>query len=149
MGKLLIDAVTGTILDVENCYIVDDNTLTEDEARALDEGASDSEIKAIAEKGKSLWDMGRDTGWGDNAYRFTVSYSPLSLKDEALSLIESGMYEEDEEDFKRLQWLTTATQEQLEQVAYWVMEDDNVWEGFKNNFLEALTWVYKAEIETE
>ena len=149
MGKLLIDAVTGTILDVENCYIVDDNTLTEDEARALDEGASDSEIKAIAEKGKSLWDMGRDTGWGDNAYRFTVSYSPLSLKDEALCLIESGMYGEDEEDFKRLQWLMNATDDQIEQVAYWVMNYDSVWEGFKDNFLEALTWVHKEETEKE
>lgn len=148
--KLLIDATTGTILDVDGCFIVDADDLTESEATALDEGTSDTEIGEIAKRrGKSLLGMGRDTGWGDNAYRYTISYSPLSLKDEAQSLIEGGVFDEDEDEYTKLQWVLGATKDQLESISYWIMDNDLVWEGFKENFIEALNWVYKAEIETE
>lgn len=148
--KLLIDATTGTILDVSDCFIVDSDDLTKSEASALDEGTTDTEVGEIAKRrGKSLMEIGRDTGWGDNAYRYSVSYSPLSLKDEALSLIESGMYEEDEDEYKKLMWVTEATHDQLESISYLIMGQDDLWTGFKENFIDALNWVYKAEIETE
>lgn len=148
--KLLIDATTGTILDVDGCFIVDADDLTKSEATALDEGTSDTEIGEIAKRrGKALWDMGRDTGWGDNAYRYSISYSPLSLKDEAQSLIEGGVFDETDDEYKKLQWVISATTDQLESISYWIMDNDLVWSGFKDNFIEALNWVYKAEIETE
>jgi len=55
MGKLIIDIVTGTILDYDSCRVVDESSLSKKESRTLDEGASDSEIINIAElKGQYL-----------------------------------------------------------------------------------------------
>ena len=145
MSKLIIDAQTGTVLNIDDCYIVDFKDVPEGA-----EELSDSELSELARNvGTSIKRIGQDTGWGDNSYRFSVSYSPLSLKDEALSLIESGMYEEGDDEYKKLQWVTEATQEQLESISYHAMNYDSVWDGYRENFMDALNWVYKAEIETE
>lgn len=144
MSKLLIDAQTGTILDVSHCYVVDTDTLSEEDLDVLEAEASDSEIAAVAERaGKSLTRIGQDTGWGDNAYSFTVSYSPLSLKDEALSFIEGGLFTEDEREYTMLKWLhEEASTDEIQQVSEWIMTDDNLWSGYRDNFMEALDWVY-------
>lgn len=42
-----------------------------------------------------------------------------------------------------------ATTEQLEDIAYFVMSNDGVWDGFRENFLEGLMWVYKQHKETK
>lgn len=145
MSKLIIDAQTGTVLNIDECYIVDFKDFPE----GADE-LSDSELSELARNvGTLIKKIGQETGWGDNSYRFSVSYSPLSLKDEALSLIESGMYEEGDDEYKKLQWVTEATQEQLESISYHAMNYDSVWDGYRDNFMDALNWVYKAEIETE
>ena len=138
MTKLIIDAVTGTILNAEGCYIVEEKDI-------LSEDLSDSEIGALAERvGKSIQKMGTDTGWGDNAYRYSVSYSPLSLKDEADSLIEGGVFTEEDSVYWALQWLIKeATQEQLEDISQYIMEHDSLWDGFKDNLLEGVMWLYK------
>jgi len=48
--KLIIDAVTGTILNAEGCYIVDEKEI-------IGEDLSDSEIGALAERvGQSIQD---------------------------------------------------------------------------------------------
>jgi len=52
--KLIIDATTGTILNIEGCYLVDEKDL-------LREDLSDSEIANLAErKGKRLVTMLED-----------------------------------------------------------------------------------------
>ena len=145
MNKLIIDAQTGTVLNIDDCYIVDFKDVPEGA-----EELSDSELSELARNvGTSIKRIGQDTGWGDNSYRFSVSYSPLSLKDEALSLIESGIYEEGDDEYKKLQWVTEATQEQLESISYHAMNYDSVWDGYRENFMDALNLLYKAEIETE
>lgn len=138
MSKLIIDAQTGTILNLDECYVVDFNDIPE-----KSEELSDSEISELARNvGTLIKKIGQDTGWGDNSYRFTVSYSPLSLKDEALSLMECGIYEEDEDEYKKLQWVTEATQEQLEDISYHAMNYDSVWDGYRENVMDAIKWVY-------
>jgi hypothetical protein len=138
--KLIIDAVTGTVLNTEGCYVVD-------EADFPDDDMSDSEITELAQRvGKSLHKIGSDTGWGDNSYRFTVSYSPLSIKDEADAILEGGIYDSPEDhDYKRImEWAKdTASLQELEDIASFVMSDDNVWEGFRNRLTEAVVWAYK------
>jgi hypothetical protein len=136
--KLIIDAVTGTILNAEGCYIVEEKDI-------LGEDLSDSEISALAERvGKSVQKMGTDTGWGDNSYRYSVSYSPLSLKDEADSLIEGGVFVKEDSAYWALQWaMNEATQEQLEDISSYIMEHDSVWNDFRDNLLEGIMWLYK------
>lgn len=137
--KLIIDATSGTILNAEDCYIV----LAED---IPDMELSDSEVGSIAKKhGLSLLKLGADTGWGDNAYRYTVSYSPLSIRDEADSLLEGGIYEspEDEKYKRALEWVrSTADPDQLAAISDFVMGHDGVWDGFRENLMEAVMFIY-------
>lgn len=143
--KLIIDAVSGTVLQADDCYVVDTENLTESELSDIDEGY-DYEIRNIAgRRGTSVLKMGADTGWGDNSYRYTVSYSPLSIKDEADSLLEGGIYEspEDEKYKRALEWVrSTATTDQLAAISDFVMGHDGVWDGFRENLMEAVMFVY-------
>lgn len=143
---LVIDAQTGTILNAEHCYVV------KDVPEQIAEGA-DSEIAEFAKfYGKSLSEIGQDTGWGDNKYRFTVSYSPNSLRDEADAMLDSEIYEhiDEPEDSGKckslLEWVKNeASDKELEEVAYWIMNADQVWNGFQNNVLESLYWYHQRK----
>lgn len=139
MTKYIIDAVTGTILDMASCYIVDAELLGDDLM------LTDSEAGELAnEHGISVAQMARDTGFGDNAYRYTVSYSPLSIKDEAEALLDGVIYEDDEIEKKALTWAReTATPDELRSVSDFIMGQDSVWDGFRENLIEALVWIYK------
>lgn len=145
--KLIIDAVSGTVLQADDCYVVDTENLTESELSDIDEGY-DYEIRNIAgRQGTSILKMGTDTGWGDNRYNYTVSYSPLSIKDEADALLEGGIYEspEDEKYKRALEWAQKeATLEQLQSISNFVMGHDGVWDGFRENLMDALMFVYDA-----
>lgn len=138
MAKLVIDATTGTVLNAENCYIVDASDMTDDDF-------TDREIAELAERvGKSIQKMGTDTGWGDNAYRFSVSYSPLSLKDEADSYIEGGVYSEGDAEFEALSWAKdTATVDELTEISESIMSDDSLWDDFRSRFISELVFAYK------
>ena len=136
MGKLIIDAMSGTVLDADHCYVVEDSVLTEVEY-------SDSELRDIAKSGISVAQMGRDTGWGDNGYRYSVSYSPLCLREEAQVYIDGGIYTEGDDEWEALKWAENATAEELSEVSDNIMEYDGVWDDFRSNFIESLLEVWK------
>jgi hypothetical protein len=140
MTKYIIDATNGTILNMNDCYIVDAELLGDDIM------LSDSEAQQLAnEHGISVAQMARDTGFGDNAYRYTVSYSPMSIRDEADSLIEGGLYEEGDKEYEALVWAhSTATKEQLEIISERAMSHDSVWEGFREDLMAELLFVYNS-----
>lgn len=146
MSKLIIDSQTGTVLNVEHCYVVETDGLDVADSAVLENG-SDSELSDLARRlGKSIVKIGNDTGWGDNAYRFTVSYSPLSVKDEADALLEGGVYTTDDSEYEALVWARDkATTEELEDIGYSVMNDDSLWSGFRENLIYALNWVYSQK----
>lgn len=148
MTRLIIDAMTGTILDADSCYVVYSDDLT-DADLALMDGGNDGDISAIALRvGKRLNQIGLDTGWGDNKYRYTVSYSPLSVRDEADSLLDGGVYDdpEDAKYKKALEWARdTATQEELAEISEYAMGNDGVWDGFRENLIDAVMWSYNKK----
>lgn len=139
MTKLIVDATNGTILNMSDCYIVDAEVFGDDLT------LSDTEVQEIAnEHGISVAQMARDTGFGDNAYRFTVSYSPLSIKDEADSLLEGGVYCEGDREYSALMWVKeTATVEELSVIGERIMSYDSVWEGFREALVNEVTFVHK------
>ena len=141
--KLIIDKTTGTVLNLEGCVIVETDDLNDHDSHLLDE-ASDSELSDIGERcGISIEQMGRDTGWGDNKYKWAVSYSPLSIKDETQMLIEGGVYTEEDKEWKALQWVQTeATKADLEDLSDWIMSSESVWEGYRSNLMEWLVHLY-------
>lgn len=140
MTKYIIDATNGTILNMNDCYIVDAELLGDDIM------LSDSEAQQLAnEHGISVAKMARDTGFGDNAYRYTVSYSPLSLKDEADAMLDGGIFNETDEEYKALLWVKDeATTEQLETIADMAMSNDSVWQEFKETLIPELMSVYNS-----
>jgi len=136
MAKLIIDATNGTILNMNDCYIVDAELLGDDIM------LSDSEAQELAnEHGVSVAQMARDTGFGDNSYRYTVSYSPLSIKDEADSILEGGIYEEGDREYEALVWAKDADASLLEVVSDSIMAQDAVWNGFRDNLVEMLVFM--------
>jgi hypothetical protein len=141
--KLIIDKTTGTVLNLEGCVIVETDDLNDHDSHLLEE-ASDSELSDIGERcGISIQQMGRDTGWGDNKYKWAVSYSPLSIKDETQMLVEGGVYTEEDTEWKALQWIQTeATKADLEDLSDWIMSGDSVWDGYKSNLMEWLVHIY-------
>ena len=143
MAKLIIDAQTGTVLGVEHCFVVDTDDLGADDADLL-ENASDSELGELAQRvGKSIVQIGQDTGWGDNKYRWSVSYSPKSITDEADCYLEGGIYTEADSEYKALLWARdNATTEELAEISDTIMNYDNTWEGFRENLLESLVEYY-------
>jgi len=141
--KLIIDKTTGTVLNLEGCVIVETDDLNDYDSHLLEE-ASDSELSDIGERcGISIEQIGRDTGWGDNKYKWAVSYSPLSIKDETQMLVEGGVYTEEDKEWKALQWIQTeATKADLEDLSDWIMSGDSVWDGYKSNLIECLVHIY-------
>lgn len=144
MTKLIIDATTGTILDISNCYVVETATLTEEETDLLE--GSDSEISLLAQnKGKQISKIGNDTGWGDNSYRHTVSYSPMSLKDEAFAYVDGGIYSEGDAEFEALNWVVLeASHDELATVSDFIMNCESTWHGYGETVIEAIAYVYKT-----
>ena len=142
MTKYIIDATNGTILNMNDCYIVDAELLGDDIM------LSDSEAQQLAnEHGISVAKMARDTGFGDNQYRYTVSYSPLSIKDEADSLLEGGIYTEGDREYEALVWAKDADPEDLRTISDSIMGGDAVWEGFRENLTEMLVFVHALQKE--
>ena len=140
MTKLIVDATNGTILNMNDCYIVDAELLGDDIV------LSDREVQDLANKhGISVAQMARDTGFGDNKYRWTVSYSPLSIKDEVDAWIEGGVYTNDDDEYPALLWAKDASEEDLSIVSDTIMSNDGVWDDFRNNLLESLFWAYKSK----
>ena len=140
MTKYIIDATNGTILNMNDCYIVDAELLGDDIM------LSDSEAQQLAnEHGISVAKMARDTGFGDNAYRYTVSYSPLSIKDEADALLDGGVFIEEDKEYKALLWIKDeATTEQLEIIADGAMSNDSVWQEFRETLIPQIMFVYNS-----
>lgn len=141
MGKLIIDTQTGTILNIEHCYIIEDTETIED-------NPTTDELQAIADRsGIYINKMGFDTGWGDNTYRYTVSYSPKSIKDEADSILEGGIYEEGDREYEALVWAKDADLADLADISDSIMAQDGVWNGFRENLTEMLVFIHALKKE--
>lgn len=136
---LVIDATSGTILNLESCYIVYDEALTESEESILENG-SDSEIGELAEQaGVPLF--GDALEWIKYGRMTSVSYGPSALRDEARAILDvmGPIIEQSERD--SLQWvIDSASDEELAYIGQHILNDDAVWSGFQRNFLSALEW---------
>jgi hypothetical protein len=142
MGKLIIDTQTGTILNIEHCYIIEDTDLKEEYELTCDE------LQEVADRsGIYINKMGNDTGWGDNTYRYTVSYSPKSIKDEADSILEGGIYEEGDREYEALVWAKDADLNDLTDISDSIMSQDGVWNGFRENLTEMLVFIHALKKE--
>lgn len=141
---LIIDATSGTVLDMSDCYIVDDGNLTRDEEAMLDSG-SDSLVGELARGvGIPLDDDALE--WIRYGRLTSVSYGPSALREEARAIMEvmGPIIEQDDRD--SLQWvIDSASDAELAYLGQHILNDDAVWNGFRRNFIEGLKWYASKE----
>lgn len=125
--KLIIHAGTGTIIPADECLVV---TITDD---LLD----DHEIVERAEEdGIPVRELLSSN---------TMSFSPLALREEARELLEggAGYYEPSDtgEEAESIRWCAyIATDDELNEVGQWIMNDDDLWQTFRTSFTEGIRW---------
>ena len=133
MMPLIVDATTGTVLDMSNCYIVFDETFTHDEEY------SDSEISELAKnEGIPLDEDALE--WIQYGRWTSISYGPSALRYEAKeTLAEFGPIMKEEER-GWLEWVVnSATDAELVWLGQYILEN-KVFDNYRKNLMEALQW---------
>lgn len=142
---LIIDATTGTVLDMSDCFILDDGNLTPEEEAMLDSG-SDSLVGELARnEGVPLTEEALE--WIKYGRKTSVSYGPSALRDEAQVLLEV-LDPDDVEDIATrglIERFMQAKDDEVAMIGEHILNDDAVWNGYKNNFIEALHSFYGRE----
>lgn len=136
MTKLVVDSVSGTIIDLDDCYLVDTEDLLSEEIRLVQEG-SDEEIIGVARtSGRSLDAVLRTSGYGDVTVFNSVSYSPMHLRDEADACMDTGLFEEDSSEYRYMKWVRDqATDDELNIIGQLCLADDDAWKSFRTVFI--------------
>ena len=126
--KLIIHAGTGTIIPADECLVVtitDDDDLLEDHEiveRAEEDGLPISELLSSN----------------------TMSFSPLALREEARELLGGGGYYEPDdtsEEAEAIRWCAyIATNDELNEIGHWIMNDDDLWQTYRTSFTEGIRW---------
>jgi hypothetical protein len=124
MSKFLININDGTVCDLAGTVVVDTDKLDEAGKELLhewQEGGNDSTACELGEKYGSDLDK-----FVDNTltYGNTVAFDVRSMKDEVLSRIEGGF---DDEVWQRA---STLTDEQLEELGLYCINNDYLWTVF-------------------
>jgi len=124
--KLIIHAGTGTIIPADECLVV---TITDDLLE-------DHEIVERAEEdGLPISELLSSN---------TMSFSPLALREEARELLGGGGYYEPDdtsEEAEAIRWSAyIATDDELNEVGHWIMNDDDLWQTYRTSFTEGIRW---------
>ena len=142
MTKLIVHIGTGTIIDADECVIVDVEKL-DDHDTALENDGDDSDVVGVAER------IGKPLNLTDLTYRNTVAFSPSALRSEADELLSQGYYDADEDILKQLAWCAeVATDDELNQVAGYILNDDTLWGEYNTTVMDGIrqgfTWSKEA-----
>jgi hypothetical protein len=145
MTKLIVHIGTGTIIDADECVIVDTDKFDDhDDARITgDDYFDDSVVVEIAER------IGKPLNLTDLTYRNTVAFSPSALRSEAQELLSQGYYDADEDILKQLAWCAeVATDDELNQVAGYILNDDTLWGEYNTTVMDGIRqgFVWSKEI---
>ena len=127
MGQFLINIHDGTVCDLAGTVIVDTEKLDEAGKALLhewNEGGNDSTACELGEKYGVALDKFTDNKL---SYANTVSLDPASLRDEILARVEGGFDNEPNGVWAKAQKLTD---EQLEELGQYIIQDENLWRVF-------------------
>ena len=132
MTHLIVHVGTGTIIDADECVIVDVNKLNDYDTTLVTDG-DDSDVVEIAERlGKPI--NTTDLKWGN-----TVAFSPIALREEAGAIIDAGVYEEGDSEYEAFMWcINIATDDELNMVASYILDDDDLWNTYKTSVTDGL-----------
>lgn len=132
MTTYLVHAGTGTIIDAsDDVYVV---TVTADTVIGDDD---DAVVTLAMSNGKRL--EINDLTWGN-----TVAYSPSAIRTEVRESLSE--YYPDE---AWLSWAENATDDELNEVASYILSADDVWQNFTINLVEGLREGYRWSKEVK
>lgn len=134
--KLIVHIGTGTIIDPEDGVVAVD-------IAGLPDDADDADILAYAEEhGKRLnVHVTPDVKWGN-----IIAYSPVAVREEALEMIGMGYAEGDSELAEVLNFVAnTATDDELDEMASYILDSDEVWLSYKSNLIEGAKWAIESK----
>ena len=141
MNKILIDMVTGTVLNYDDqVVIVDVNTLDEAGNALMEEWnvtGSDETIMQVGLKYGTpvVSHFTRELG-------ASISYSPQSIRELMGEMLDNGMEGDD------VEWAyNTATDDQLFTLSQWILNSDPVWGDYSSNITEAVEWGYSEHLK--
>ena len=142
MTKLIVHIGTGTIIDADECVIVDTDKFDDHDTALVNDG-DDSDVVEIAGR------IGKPLNLTDLTYRNTVAFSPSALRSEAEELLSQGYYDADEDILKQLAWCAeVATDDELNQVAGYILNDDTLWGEYNTTVMDGIrqgfTWSKEA-----
>ena len=132
--KYIVHYGTGTVIAVEECVVVDvsDEILADLTTSGGDDYFDDNVICDLA------LEIGTPINTSDLTYGNCMAFSPDSLREEAQEILDLGLWAT-EEQRKAMEWcVSTATNDQLNEVAGYILNDDTMWSEFRSSVLEGL-----------
>jgi hypothetical protein len=145
MTKLVVHIGTGTIIDADECVIVDTDKFDDhDEARMSgDDYFDDSVVVEIAGR------LGKPLNLTDLSFRNTVAFSPSSLRSEAEEALSQG-FATDDDDIAYLTWTDeVATDDELSSVADYILNDDTLWGEYNTTVMDGMRQGYRWSKENK
>jgi hypothetical protein len=133
MTKLVVHIGTGTIIDADECVIVDTDKFDDhDEARMSgDDYFDDTAVVEIAER------IGTPLNLTDLTFRNTVAFSPSALRSEAEEQLSQGYATDD--SIAYLTWTAeVATDDELNEVAGYILNDDTLWGEYNTTVMDGM-----------
>ena len=141
MTKLVIHIGTGTIINADECVILDVERLDEHDTFLVD--GDDADIVGVAER------LGKPLNLTDLTYRNTVAFSPSSLRSEAEEAISQG-FATDDDDISYLTWTAeVATDDELSGVADYILNDDTMWNEYNTTVMDGMRQGYRWSKENK
>ena len=142
MTKLVIHVGTGTIIDADECVIVDVEKLDDHDTALVNDG-DDSDVVEIAGR------LGKPLNLTDLSFRNTVAFSPSSLRSEAEEALSQG-FATDDDDIAYLTWTSeVATDEELSSVADYILNDDTMWNEYNTTVMDGMRQGYRWSKENK
>ena len=142
MTKLIVHIGTGTIIDADECVIVDVEKLDDHDTALVNDG-DDSDVVEIAGR------LGKPLNLTDLSFRNTVAFSPSSLRSEAEEALSQG-FATDDDDIAYLTWTAeVATDEELSSVADYILNDDTMWNEYNTTVMDGMRQGYKWSKENK
>jgi len=142
MTKLVVHIGTGTIIDADECVIVDVEKLDDHDTALVNDG-DDSDVVEIAER------LGKPLNLTDLSFRNTVAFSPSSLRSEAEEALSQG-FATDDDDIAYLTWTSeVATDEELSSVADYILNDDTMWNEYNTTVMDGMRQGYRWSKENK
>jgi len=142
MSTYLIHAGTGTIIDAnDGVFILDSETLTPKQTAIL-ENADDTEVIDLAVE------LNKRLELNDLNYSNTIAYSPSAIRTEIRESLWEG-FSHDDGDKAVLEWAEKASNDELNDVASFILSGEHIWTTFTDDLIQGLREGYRWSKEAK